>query len=84
MNLDVTNRVIDVIARVHKINPTDVILSQSLEELGMDSFDAINLFFALEEEFDIALPEEAKDYRSVGEIILGVETLLKESVVVAE
>lgn len=81
MNLDVTNRVIDLIARVHKVSHAEVIISQSLEELGMDSFDAINLFFAIEEEFDIALPEEAKDYRSIGDIILGVETLLNESLV---
>ena len=80
MNDNISNRVIDVIARVNKIERKDILLSRSLEELGMDSFDAINLIFALEEEFDVTLPDEAKDYRFIGEIITGIETLQNESV----
>lgn len=44
----------------------------------MDSLDALNMIFALEEEFDIDIPnEEASRMKSVGEAIQGVEELLK-------
>jgi acyl carrier protein len=44
----------------------------------MDSLDALNMIFALEEEFDIDIPnEEAAKMKSVDEAIHGVEELLK-------
>jgi len=44
----------------------------------MDSLDALNMIFALEEEFDINIPNaEAAKMKSVGEAIRGVEEALK-------
>jgi len=43
----------------------------------MDSLDALNMIFALEEEFDINIPNvEAARMKSVEEAIHGVEDLL--------
>jgi acyl carrier protein len=43
----------------------------------MDSLDALNMIFALEEEFDIHIPnEEAAKMKSVEQAIRGVEEAL--------
>lgn len=78
MNIEVTQRVIGVIARIQKIPLSEIDISSKLEELGMDSFDAVSLLFALEEEFDIEIPDVAKEYRHVSEIIVGIESLLSQ------
>ena len=83
MNLEITKRVIDVVARTHQINPSTINQSKSLQALGIDSFEAISLFYALEEEFDITLPETAKTYRYINDIILDVEALIKDQHVLA-
>ncbi|HBI22056.1 MAG TPA: phosphopantetheine-binding protein [Legionella sp.] len=79
MHEDISQRVMDVIARVQKITVAEVNAALDLEALGMDSFDAINLIFALEEEFNIELPDNAKEYKYIGEIIMGIETLMEQS-----
>ena len=59
-------------AALRQVRPT------RFEDLKMDSLDALNMIFALEEEFDINIPnEEAAKMKSVDEAIHGVEELLK-------
>ncbi len=74
----VTQRVIRVIAANKKMAPEEVSPATRFEDLKMDSLDALNMIFALEEEFDIDIPnEEAAKMKSVDEAIHGVEELLK-------
>ncbi|MDB4618342.1 MAG: acyl carrier protein [Akkermansiaceae bacterium] len=48
--------------------------SKMIEDLGADSLDAVELVMAVEEEFDIEVPdEEAEKLASVGDIIAHVE-----------
>src|SRR5690349_11205353 len=59
----------------------------TFEELGIDSLDGINIVFALENEFNLNIPDEAaKNIRSVRDIVAGIETQLaaKEAPPVAE
>ena len=72
MVYSVAERVISVISANQKILAGDVTPDKTLDELGIDSFDGINLLYALEEEFNIALPEEARYFSSVGGIIDGM------------
>jgi len=45
-----------------------------IEDLGADSLDAVELVMAIEEEFDIEVPdEEAEKLTSVGEILSYIE-----------
>jgi acyl carrier protein len=70
-------RVTAVIAKTQKIPPESVTIEKTFEELKIDSLDGINLLFALEEEFDIDIPDEpANKIRSVREMVEGVGTLL--------
>jgi acyl carrier protein len=75
-----TQRVLSVIAATQRISPEKVTISSSFEELGIDSMDGINILFALENEFDITIPDEqAKQIRSIREMVEGIQKLVAES-----
>ncbi len=73
----VAQKVIAAIAKMKRIPPETVTLDSSLEELKIDSLDGLNLFFDLEEAFDINIPDEgAKTMRSVRQIVEGLDQLI--------
>ena len=75
-----TQRVLSVIAAAQRISPEKVTLDSSFQELGIDSMDGINILFALENEFDITIPDEqAKQIRSIREMVEGVGKLVAQS-----
>lgn len=74
---DVLKRTIEQVAEVKHIPVENVHAESTFEELGMDSLDAMNLLFALEEEFNISIPDsEAHAIRSVRAASEGVAKLL--------
>jgi len=74
---NVTEEVLDVIAETQRIPREKVTAEARFEELGMDSMDAVNILFALEDKFDITIPdEEAKKIRSIRDVVEGVQTLV--------
>lgn len=75
----VTERVLKAIAEVKKIPLERVGATQSLEELGVDSLDAVTMVFDLEEAFQISIPDEkVRSLRTVQDIIDGVRLLRGE------
>jgi acyl carrier protein len=71
--------VIASIAKVKKISPEAVTLDSSFEELKMDSLDGLDLFFELEEAFDLTIPDDrARSLRTVRDIVAAVEKLLSD------
>ena len=75
--VSVRERVIRVLAETQHIEPSTIQPESTFEALGIDSFDGINILFAIESEFDISVPDdEAKKLRGVQDIIDGVEKLL--------
>ena len=80
MSDQLTERVLHVIANTQRISPEKVTMDKSFQELGIDSMDGINILFALENEFDITIPDEqAKQIRSIPEMVEGVRKLVDES-----
>ena len=86
MSTDVKNRVIAIIAEQAVLEPSDVSMDQSLEDLGIDSMGLVEAIFAIEEEFDISVPFNANepeksdfDISSVGAVIKAVENLVSTS-----
>jgi acyl carrier protein len=74
---NVTDDVLEVIAKTQRINREKLSLDARFEELGMDSMDAVNILFALEEKFDITIPDEAaKQIRSIRDVVDGVQSLV--------
>jgi acyl carrier protein len=78
MDQQLSERVVSVIARTQKIPHETIRLDSSLEELGIDSFDGVNILFALEDEFDIRIPDEAKELKTIRDIVENMEEFLKK------
>ena len=77
MSDELIDRVRKVIATSKRIPEERVTVDSAFEELGIDSMDAVEILFALENEFDISIPdEEVKTVRNVRQMVEGVERLL--------
>ena len=74
---DTTPRVLKIIADTQRVPLDRVTIDTPFEELNIDSMDAVNILFALENEFDISIPDEAaKQIRSIRQMAEGVEQLV--------
>ena len=77
MSEELIERVCKAIATSKRIPVERVTIDSAFEELGIDSMDAVEILFALENEFDINIPdEEVKTVRNVRQMVEGVERLL--------
>ena len=75
---DLSPRVISVIAATQHIAVEKITEESSFQELGIDSLDGINILFALENEFNINIPDDqAQNIRTVQDAIDGVRKLLE-------
>lgn len=80
MSNDLTDRVISVIAKTQRIPKEKITPESTFEELGLDSLDSVNILFALEEEFQISIPDEdTREIRSVAQMIEGIGKLMAAS-----
>ncbi|WP_163850150.1 acyl carrier protein [Pseudooceanicola aestuarii] len=82
---EVKDKVIDIIAEQAVLEPSDVTMDSTLEDLGIDSLGLVESIFAIEEAFDIQVPFNANepeqsdfDISNVRAIIAGVEKLVAE------
>ena len=79
MSVEITDAVIDLIATSQKLPREQVTIERTFEELKMDSLDGINLIFAVEEKYDIFVPDDAaKSIRTVRELVDGVVKLIAQ------
>lgn len=71
-------RVIDVIVSTQKLEPNKVTIDSTFEELQIDSLDGLNIVFALENEFDIDIPDDkAKELTNVRQVAEQINALLE-------
>jgi acyl carrier protein len=75
----------DVIAIIRKKVPgdkQDIKMSDTLTELGIESIDALEMIFDLEEKFGIQIPYNANsaatDFSTVGDVVKAIEKLKGE------
>lgn len=85
MSENVSARVIQIIAEQAVLEPGDVAMEQSLDDLGVDSMGLVEAIFSIEEEFDIQVPFNANEpdksefnISSVANIVAAVEKLVAE------
>jgi acyl carrier protein len=83
--MDVGAKVIEIIAEQAMIDPSDINLGHSLEDLGIDSLGLVESIFAIEEAFDISVPFNPNDpgsgvfdISSVAAVIAAVEGLVRD------
>jgi acyl carrier protein len=77
---DVAADVIEIISKKVRVDRPKVELSDRLEELGIESIDAVEMIFDLEEKFDIQIPYNANNPRTefdtVGDVVRAIEGLV--------
>jgi acyl carrier protein len=81
---DVANEVIAIIAKKKRVEKPNVEISDRLEDLGLESLDAVEMIFDLEEKFDIQIPYNANtnnprtEFETVGDVVIAVEGLVAQ------
>jgi len=84
MSQEIAGSVIRVIAETQRIPIETITIDSSFEELKIDSLDGINILFALENEFNINIPDDAvRSVRTVRDMVEGVKKLIDGDTVVA-
>jgi acyl carrier protein len=77
MSDDLIQRVLKSIATSKRIPLETVTIDSSFEQLTIDSMDAVEILFALENEFEINIPDdEVRNVRNVRQMCEGVERLV--------
>ena len=77
---ELTDRVIRVIAATQHMPVEKITPESTFQELGIDSMDGINILFALENEFNISIPDDAaREVRGIKDLVDGVERLLQSA-----
>lgn len=83
--MSVKDKVIGIIADQAVLEPSDVTLESTLEDLGIDSLGLVESIFAIEEAFDISVPFNANDptesdfdISTVASIVAGIEKLIAD------
>ena len=81
---DVASDVMAIIAKKKRVDKPNVELSDKLVALGLESLDAVELIFDLEEKFDIQIPYNANvdnpriEFETVGDVVKAVENLVAQ------
>ena len=85
MSESVRDRTVAILAEQAVLEPSDVEMDQTLEDLGIDSLALVECIFAIEEAFDISVPFNANepeksdfDISSVAAIVAAVEELVRQ------
>jgi acyl carrier protein len=81
----VEDKIIAIIAEQAFLEPKEIALTNTLEELGVDSMGVVECIFAIEEQFDVQVPFNANlpevsqfDISSIQSIIRAVEQLIED------
>jgi acyl carrier protein len=77
MSDELIHRVLKVIATSKRIPLETVTIDSEFQQLNIDSMDAVEILFALENEFDISIPDDdVRSVRNVRQMCEGVEKLV--------
>ena len=71
----VFDKVKELIAEQHDVKADDITETSNIQDdLGADSLDVVDLVMALEDEFDVEIPEDqVENIKTVGDIVKFIE-----------
>ena len=78
---DVATNVMSVIKKKIRVDRSEITLDDRLADLGLESLDALELVFDLEEKFDIEIPVNANDaqiggFEKVSDVVAAVQKII--------
>jgi acyl carrier protein len=78
---DIAQDVIAIIQKKIRVDRTDVATTDRLQDLGLESLDALELVFDIEEKFNIEIPVNANEaniggFETVADVVREVEKLV--------
>lgn len=78
---DVAADVIAIIKKKIRVEKSEIAMDDKLRDLGLESLDALELVFDLEEKFDIEIPVNANNpqiggFETVGDVVREIETMV--------
>ncbi|MCW8409442.1 phosphopantetheine-binding protein [Legionella sp. PATHC035] len=76
MEQTVERRVVNLIARTQEIPPDEIDLDQSIDQVVPSSLDLVNLFFDLEDEFDLDIRNDIYKEQTIREIAIDIKQLI--------
>lgn len=77
---DLERTVIELIAKKKKLDPSQVTLDATFQELGIDSLDGMDLLFTFEDTFNISVPDDAaQQMKTVRDVTEGLRKVLAGS-----
>ena len=78
---DVATDVMSVIKKKIRVDRSEITLDDRLADLGLESLDALELVFDLEEKFEIEIPVNANDaqiggFEKVSDVVAAVQKII--------
>lgn len=80
MEQTVERRVVNLIARTQEIPPDEIDLDQSIDQVVPSSLDLVNLFFDLEDEFDLDIRNDIYKEQTIREIAIDIKQLIAKKI----
>lgn len=79
---DVAGDVVAIIAKKAPDGHKDIALADNLQDIGIESIDALEMIFDLEEKFGIQIPYNANsaaaDFATVADVVKAIEELVEQ------
>jgi acyl carrier protein len=67
-----------IMVKDHELNPEDLKANATLEALGLDSINVIDLLFSIEDEFHIKVSREPVELKTIQDVIDYIDRLVAE------
>ena len=83
---EVYDKVVSLIAQKANVDPSELNRDTSIQDINIDSLDVVEIFFDVEETFDISIPYNVNEekltdnanFRTVGNVVDTVSKLVDE------
>ena len=76
----VESKIVEIVANQRRVDPATLSLSDRLEDIEIESIDLVEIIFAIEDEFDIDVPQDrdAMKLDTLQDVVDGVQRLINE------
>ena len=76
----IARTIFEIVANERKLDAASLTLDSRLDELNIESVDLVEIIFAIEDEFDINIPQDEDDFKleTMRDIVDGVRNLIAE------